>query len=265
MKRIIAVIMLIVCTFSFTACTKKSISNLNNSASVKDPGTKDSANSSESENDRDATAASGTKTESETGKSDTEDTVKDTASDSDIGFDDIDIELSENPDLDDEIESVEHLTVTEGADGILEIGTPDSSEDADADDYTAADGYTDADEDEEVPLFYFGTYGLQVYVYSHDALEVMPGEVTLRGVVGYVEDPETILPYAAGDVIDIRFDSLTELHNPEMLDHYEPGFDAVDWLNNLAGDEYGVGVAGVYDVLIHNCRVEDVFGLYWWD
>jgi len=84
------------------------------------------------------------------------------------------------------------------------------------------------------------------------------------GSVRKIDGGYAFAPYETeGELI---LDDNTELVYPELLDSWEEGDGAVEWMDRLVGLEpEGMGPAGVYDVDVTGDHIDRVYGLYWWD
>ena len=88
---------------------------------------------------------------------------------------------------------------------------------------------------------------------------------TIYGGNAEKEGDHYILHPAEEGQSPLILDKKTELVNPEQLDGYKAGFNAVQWMDNLCSRVDGTGASGVYDTDITGNHIDRVYGLYWWD
>ncbi|MBR4441770.1 MAG: hypothetical protein IKS52_00685 [Clostridia bacterium] len=86
------------------------------------------------------------------------------------------------------------------------------------------------------------------------------------GEVEAIDGGYAFAPYGMDDQEKLILDAATVLVHPEMLDGWEEGNDAVQWIANLmARDPETMQASGVYDVDVTGSHIDRVYGLYWWD
>ena len=93
-----------------------------------------------------------------------------------------------------------------------------------------------------------GNYGFTIYGGNAEKTEK-----------GYVLSP------AEEEGRKLVLDAATQLVHPEQLDGYKEGFNAVQWADSMMSQEYGTGLAGVYDTDVTGDHIDRIYGLYWWD
>ena len=86
------------------------------------------------------------------------------------------------------------------------------------------------------------------------------------GEVEKIDGAYAFEPFGMEDTGRLILDESTELVHPEMLDGWEEGNNAVQWIDNLMGrGPDSMQAAGVYDVDVTGNHIDRVYGLYWWD